>query len=135
MQFEQQPFIYFGSAVLFLLPCSLLYFACKRLFQPQVFLSLPAWRKYFVRAALWTSGLATSLHIVWNASWLHSGGSPHGMGAGPGIWRPLGPILAWTFLAATILNLFGKGKGRVLLVGWSLSMYFVFQMIYVLQFD
>jgi hypothetical protein len=135
MQFEQQPFLYIGSGILFLLPCLLLYFACKGLFQPQSSLSLPTWRKYFVKAALWTAGFATLLHIVWNASWLHSGGSPHGMGAGPGIWRPLGPILVWSFLVATVLSLFGKRTVRALLIGWSVSMYFVFQMIYMLQFN
>jgi len=38
-------------------------------------------------------------------------------------------------MVATVLSLFGKGKGRVMLIGWSVSMYFVFQMIYMLQFD
>ena len=86
-------------------------------------------------AAMGIAGIATVLHIVWNASWLDSGGSPHGMVAEPGIWRPLGPILVWTFFAATGLSLFGKGKVRALLIGWSLSMYFVFEAIYMLQFD
>jgi hypothetical protein len=136
MQFGMTPpGIYIGSAILFLLPCSLLYFASKGLVHTQTILSLPTWRRYFVKGALWTAGLATLLHIVWNGSWLHSGGSPHGMGAGPGIWQPLGPILVWTFLVATVLSLFGKGKGRVLLIGWSVYMYFVFEMIYMLQFD
>jgi hypothetical protein len=57
------------------------------------------------------------------------------MGAGPGIWQAIGPFLVWTFFAATGLSLFGKGKVRALLIGWSVSMYFVFQAIYVLQFD
>jgi hypothetical protein len=57
------------------------------------------------------------------------------MGAGPGIWQPIGPVLVWTFFAATGLSLFGKGRVRALLIGWSVSMYFVFQMIYMLQFD
>jgi len=37
--------------------------------------------------------------------------------------------------AAFVLSFFGKGKGRLFLLGWSVSMYFVFQMIYVPQFD
>lgn len=53
-------------------------------------------------------------------------------GAGPGIWQPIGPILVKTFVIAVLLSVFGKGKGRVLLFGWSISMYFVFQMIYIL---
>jgi len=75
------------------------------------------------------------LNIVWNVSWLYKGGSPHGMRAGPGIWEPLGPVLVWTFFIALILSVFGKGKVRMLLLGWSVSMYTVFQLIYVLQSD
>ncbi len=57
------------------------------------------------------------------------------MRAGPGIWGPLGPILVWTLLIAVVLSVFGKGKVRMLLLGWSASMYLVFQLIYMLQFD
>ena len=57
------------------------------------------------------------------------------MRAGPGIWEPLGPILVWTFLIALVLSAFGKGKVRMLLLGWSVSMCAVFQLIYMLQFD
>lgn len=135
MQVEPSRGIYIGSAILFLLPCWLLYFACKDLVHTKTMVPLPAWRRYSVKGALGIAGLATILNAVWNASWLHSGGSPHGMGAGPGIWQPLGPILVWTFLVATVLSLFSKGKGRVLLIGWSISMYLVFQLIYMLQFD
>jgi hypothetical protein len=136
MQFGMSsPEIYIGSAILFLLPCSLLYFACKGLVQTKNVVPLPKWRRYFVMGALGIAGLATVLHIVWNAAWLYSGGSPHGMGAGPGIWQPMGPILVWTFFIATGLSFFGKERVRGLLIGWSVSMYFVFQMIYMLQFD
>ena len=57
------------------------------------------------------------------------------MGAGAGIWQPLGPILVWTFLISIVLSGFGKGRVRMLLLGWSVSMYAVFQLIYVFQFD
>jgi hypothetical protein len=136
-QFRTSPdtFVYVGSAILFLLPCTLFGLACRGLIQSKARAPLPVWRKYLVIGALGTAGLATVLHIAWNASWLHSGGSPHGMGAGPGIWQPLGPVLVWTFFAATGLSLFGKRKVRALLIGWSVSMYFVFEMIYILQFD
>jgi hypothetical protein len=136
MQFGMtSPDIYIGAAILFFLPCLLLYLACRGQIQSKSQAPLPRWRKYFVIGALCAAGLATVLHIVWNASWLYSGGSPHGMGAGPGIWRSIGPILVWTFFAATALSLFGKGKVRALLIGWSVSMYFVFEAIYMLQFD
>jgi len=136
MQFGMtSPSIYIGSAILFLLPCSLLALACRDVIKSKTAAPFPAWRKYIVTGALGTAGLAMVLHIVWNASWLYSGGGPHGGLAGPGIWRPVGPVLVWTFFAATGLSIFGKGKVRALLIGWSVSMYFVFQAIYMLQFD
>jgi hypothetical protein len=57
------------------------------------------------------------------------------MRAGPGIWEPLGPVLVGTFLIATLLSLFGKGGGRRLLIGWTVSMFLVFYAIYGLQAD
>jgi hypothetical protein len=73
---------------------------------------------------------------VWNVSWRYNGGSPHGMGAGPGSWERVGPFLVWTFVIATVLGVaFAKGLSRLLFAGWSVSMYVVFQMIYILQFD
>jgi len=58
------------------------------------------------------------------------------MGAGPGIWQRLGPFLVWTFVIASVLGIsFGKGVSRLFFAGWSVSMYVVFQMIYMLQFD
>jgi hypothetical protein len=73
--------------------------------------------------------------MLWNASWLESGGSPHGLEAGPGLWQHVGPFLVWSFIAATVLGFFGKGKMRALLAGWTVSMYVVFQLIFVLQVD
>jgi hypothetical protein len=59
--------------------------------------------------AAWLVALtSTVLNMIWNASWLHNGGSPHGMAAGPGLWQILGPFLVWTFAAATALSFFGK---------------------------
>jgi hypothetical protein len=129
------PDVYIASAILFLLPCSLLCLAASCLVKTKTVVPHPIWRRYFVIGALSVAALETVLNVVWNASWLHSGGSHHGLQAGPGMWQPLGPILVWSFLIATVLSLFGRGKVRALLIGWSVSMYFVFQMIYMLQFD
>jgi hypothetical protein len=105
------------------------------MFRREKALSFPNWRRKLVRAALVVAVCATLLNIVWNASWLYCGGSPHGMRAGPGIWQQLGRPLFWTFAIASALGFFGKGKGRILLLAWSGSMYFVLQAIYLLQFD
>jgi uncharacterized membrane protein len=133
MQFEQPAGMYITTGVLFLIPCTLLFFAWKNL--SGTYGALSPWRRYLSKAALSIAGVSTIVNMVWNVSWLYHGGSPHGMRAGPGIWGPLGPILVWTLLIAVVLSVFGKGKVRMLLLGWSASMYLVFQLIYMLQFD
>lgn len=127
--------MYIASGILFILSCLLLLFAWKGLFQAESVRKLPRWRRVLIHTTLPIAVASTILNIVWNVSWLHSGGSPHGMGAGPGIWQSLGPFLVWTFVAATILSVFAIGKSRILMFCWSVSMFFVFQMIYILQFD
>ena len=115
MQFEQSGGMYVATGVLFLIPCTLLFFASRNLFRSDG--ALPLLRRYLSGAAVFIAGVSTTMHIVWNVSWLHEGGSPHGMRAGPGIWEPLGPILVWTFGIAIALSVLGKGKVRVLLLG------------------
>lgn len=135
MDNASQTRVYVGSGILFLLPCLLLYFSWRSLFRHNRAPMSPAWRKHCVEAALLVAVLATILHIAWNASWLHSGGSPHGMRASPGLWLSLSRPLLWSFGIAVALSLLAKGRGRVLLVTWSLSMVFVFYAIYMLQID
>ena len=127
--------LYIASAVLFLIPLVLLssaWFAFKR---ADIATPLSTWRRYLVYAALSLGSISTVLNMAWNASWLRNGGSPHGMGATPGLWQNLGPFLLWSFIAATVLSVFAKGKSRVLMVGWSVSMWLVFQLVFMLQFD
>lgn len=127
--------VYVLSGILFLLPCSLVYFAWRSLFRAEKAPTLANWRMITTRAAIGVAIISTLLNVLWNASWLYCGGSPHGMGAAPGPWQHLGWPLLLSFATAVALSFFGKGKGRILLLAWSASMYFVFQMIYMLQFD
>jgi len=123
------------TAILFMLPCLLLFLAWKSSLRADLAKGLPAWRKKVVLAALVVACVSTLVHLIWNVSWLSSGGSPHGMRAAPGIWQSLCCPLLWTFSFAIVLSLFARGKSRIFLLGWSLSMYSVFQAIYILQFD
>jgi hypothetical protein len=135
MPFKQPPFIYVATIILFLLPASLLFSATRNTLRAPKSLALPSWRKYIVTAALLAATASTIVHLVWNISWLRCGGSPHGMGAGPGLWQSLGRLLVWSWISAAVLSLFGTWKLRALVVGWFVSMFFVFQFIYILQFD
>ena len=128
-------YIYVMSAILFLLPSLLLLFSWLTFHRAKLTLQLPLWRRFLFSAALLVAVASTILSMAWNFSWLKQGGSPHGMGAGPGLWQKLGPFLVWSFVAATALGFFAKRTARILMIVWSLSMYFVFQFIYILQFD
>jgi len=124
--------LYVVSGALFLLPWSLLLGSWLAFRKGP---SLPEWRWRLAYAAMLIAALSTVLNMVWNGSWLSNGGSPHGMDAGPGLWQHLGRFLGWSFAAATVLSFFGKGKTRALMVGWAVSMWVVFQLIFMLQFD
>jgi len=127
--------MYTISAILFILPWSLLFFSWSSFRRSEFAVRLPRWRHTLFSVGLVVGVVATVLNMAWNYSWLRHGGSPHGMGAAPGLWQRLGPFLVWTFFAATVLSVFGKRTARVLMIAWSVSMCFVFQFIYMLQFD
>jgi hypothetical protein len=74
--------LYVVSAVLFLLPWSLLFGSWLSFNRAEVAAPLPTWRRSLVYAALFVASASTVLNMVWNASWLHNGGSPHGRGRG-----------------------------------------------------
>ena len=89
-------------------PCSIAFNRAK------VAAPLSIRRRYLVSVALLAASVSTVLNMAWNASWLKHAGSPHGMGAGPGLWQSLGPSLIWSFVAATVLSFFGRRKGSSL---------------------
>jgi len=127
--------MYTATTILFLIPGLFLILAWRAYFHTISTKTLPDWRKRVAIAALLLACVSTAVHFVWNISWLHSGGSPHGMSAAPGFWLKLNRLLLWSFAGAIVLSLFGRGKNRLFLLAWSASMYVVFEAIYVLQFD
>ena len=64
---------YTVSAILFLLPWSLLFFSWLAFNRAQVGVPLPSWRRYLVYAVLLAASVSTALNMVWNASWLRHG--------------------------------------------------------------
>ena len=115
MQFRTSPdaFIYVGSAILFLLPC----LACSASPLEACSTKDPSAASHMAEIlshrSIGHSGLATILHIVWNASWLYNGGSPHGMvSRGRESGSHLAPFLFGHSSLATALSLFGRGKSE-----------------------
>jgi len=72
--------LYIVSAVLFLMPGSLLFSAWLAFKRAKVAAPLSIWRRYLVYVALLAASVSTVSNMAWNASWLKHGGSPHGMG-------------------------------------------------------
>ncbi len=102
--------LYVCSAILFLLPWSLLFGSWLSFHRAKSVAPLTVWRRLLVYAALLVAFTFTVLNMVWNASWLQNGGSPHGMGAGPGLWQHVGPFLLWSFAVATVLGFLGRER-------------------------
>ena len=127
--------MYVVTAILFLIPSLFLFLAWRASFHANHTKGLPSWRRSIVIAALLVACLSTLVHFAWNISWLHSGGSPHGMETAPGLWLKLNRPLLWSFGLAVALGFFARGKSRIMFLAWSASMYFVFEMVYMFQFD
>jgi hypothetical protein len=53
----------------------------------------------------------------------------------PGIWKFVGRISFWTFVASIVLTAFGKGKWRIFIPVWAVAYAFVVYMILMLEMD
>ena len=127
--------LYMASSVLFLLPCSLLGVAWRRAVKSEQELTQPSWRMYCIKAALLVASFATFASMTFIFSWLRSGGSPHGLGPSPGLWKHLGPVFTWALVVSVVLATLGKGKERILVLGWALAAVFVMAMVFMLDMD
>jgi hypothetical protein len=87
------------------------------------------------RAALILAICSTLLELVFFYSWFHNGGSPHGLMLSPGIWKIVGRVSFWTFVASVAVALFGKGRWRIVISAWALSLPVVAWLIFALEMD
>ena len=69
------------------------------------------------------------------SSWIHNGGSPHGLTPPSGLWQIFRPIAEILVVATVIAGAFGKGKGRLLLVGSAISICFVIYLLAALEMN
>ena len=127
--------MYIVAGVLYLLPCSILFVAVKHATANRQELACPEWRDYCTQGALVVASIATVTAMLSMFSWLHSGGSPHGLAPVPGLWKTLRPLLKWTFVTSVALTIFGKGKVRLLLLGWVPAVVFVDYAVVMLNMD
>ncbi len=121
--------------VLFLIPSALLAAAWRRFIRGAGDTQTPRWRSCFGAVALSLASFATLLELIFFFSWFHNGGSPHGMLPSPGIWKFVGRIAFWMFVASVILTFFGKGRWRILISAWVASLCVVVPLIFALEMD
>jgi len=95
----------------------------------------PVWRNYFGKAALAFAVFSTALEMAFFFSWFHNGGSPHGLMPTTGLWKRLGPAAGWTLVASVILSVPGKGKWRLLIPAWAVSLLFVAYFLFMAEMD
>jgi hypothetical protein len=96
---------------------------------------LPTWRRHVALAAFGFAGAAIALDFAFTISWLHNGGSPHGLDPSPGFWSSIGPVLKWVFFGSLFLSLFGKRKERVFLYLSVISAFIAGSLVNILQMD
>jgi hypothetical protein len=121
--------------VLFLIPSALLAAAWRRFIDAAGDAQTLRWRSYSGAGALSLASLATLLELIFFFSWFHNGGSPHGMSPSPGIWKFVGRIAFWMFVASVTLAFFGKGRWRILISAWVVSLCLVVPLIFALEMD
>ncbi len=99
------------TAMLFLLPFSLLCATSIRWARTPREETPPRWRTYAGACALVGAACATLLTLFFFFSWFQSGGSPHGMTPAPGLWRVLGELQLGPSLRAWFCALPERANG------------------------
>jgi hypothetical protein len=127
--------MYVITVVLFLIPLSILGIAWRGEFGRCKEIAHLDWRSYFMRLALVVGSVATLTAMGFWLSWTHNGGSPHGLMPAPGLWLPLREIAKWSVVATVAIGTFARGKGRLLVIGSAISIFFVIVLLAALEMD
>ena len=127
--------MYVVTVVLFLIPLSILAIAWRGELGHRKELAHLDWRSYCMRLALVVASVAALTAMGFWLSWTHSGGSPHGLMPAPGLWLPLREIAKWSVATTVVIGIFARGKGRLLVVGSAISIFFVIFLLAALEMD
>jgi hypothetical protein len=127
--------MYAITAVLFLIPLSILGIAWRGELRKGRDAAPLDWRSYCLRLALVAGVIATLAAMVSSLSWTHSGGSPHGLMPPPGLWLTFRPIVKWSIVTTVAIGALAKGKGRLLAIGSAISVVFVIFLLAALEMD
>jgi len=127
--------MYIAVVVLSLIPWSIVWLAWKGLAKIQTESARIDWRSQCQQDALYLATLATFSTMLFFFSWIHSGGSPHGGQPPRGLWLLLRPVAVWSVIATVGIGAFGRGKGRLLVLGSAISIFCVSYMLAALEMD
>ncbi len=101
--------MYAITAILFLIPMSILGIAWQVELRGETGLAQRDWRSSCLTLALIVTTIATLTAMGFWRSWTHNGGSPHGLMPAPGLWLPLREIAKWSVVAICGHREFRKG--------------------------
>ena len=130
--------MYIATAVLFLIPASMIVFAGMGMKRHWNELPSNEWSDRAAIASLMVGTCAIVAGFLGKVAWLRAGGDPHGMGTPNGIWVLLQRIFLTALVLSAVLALLGKGRGRVLTVLTLSALAVAFAantMVYMLQMD
>jgi hypothetical protein len=127
--------MYVSTFILFLLPSTLVSVAWQGSFKNSAGPSSEDWRVYCERIALVCGGLAVFAAVGFFLSWIYNGGSPHGLEPRDGFWQSLRPVAEMLVLATVMFGVFGKGRGRLFVVGSAISIFVVSTLLFLLEMD
>jgi hypothetical protein len=127
--------MYIATVILFLIPLSLVGTAWRGSVASGKDVEQQDWRSHCLKAALIIATFATVMAMAFSLSFTRSGGSPHGLMPPPGLWLTLRPVAMWSVVVTIAVGAFGKGKGRLLVIGSAISIYCVLALLLLLQMD
>ena len=119
----QPPGIYVLAMLLYTVPCGFLCAAWRRAIKAGLEELHPVSRASCLKSSFIAATCATALSLIFLFSYLHNGGGIHGSRTSPGLWTSLGLISTGTSAASLLLAAIGRGKGKLLLIGWLLGVF------------
>ena len=127
--------MYLTTAVLFLIPASMIVFAWMSMKRYWDGVTSHYWRDYVGIASLIVGSCAILAGFAGKLTWLKAGGDPHGMGTPAGIWMILRKVFFSAIVLSAFFALLGKGRGRVVtLVALGIA-FAADTMLYLLQME
>ena len=128
-------YVYIATAVLFLIPASMIVFAGVGIKRRWYEVPSHDWSDRARIASLIVGACAILAGFFGKLAWLRAGGDPHGMGTPGGVWMILRKLFFSALALSAFFALLAKGRGRVLtLIALGIA-FAADTVVYLLQMD